>query len=77
MNAQQAREKSAKNLEAKNDASLKKVMEQVNKAVKNGQFYCYHYDFLSEFAKKELEQKGYWIENAPVGRDGYTYTIKW
>ncbi len=78
MKASEARVQAQKNLETKVDKSLSKVLKNIGNRVNQGKFHYYHYDFLSEFAKKELIGLGYEIssEGNDVGGE-YTYKISW
>lgn len=78
MNAQQAREQAKKAFDKRTDQSLCQIQSAIQKAVKKGEFYCYHYDFVSEFAKQILIEQGYKIEYEAADRSGeYTFKISW
>lgn len=78
MNAIQARKEAKEAFDKRTDQSLLQIQREIKEAVKKGEFYCYHYDFISEFVRQKLIEQGYILEHEGADRAGeHTFKISW
>lgn len=78
MNAHEARKQAEKANKERTDKSLLKIQRSILRAAKYGEFKCYHYDFISEFAKAQLIKDGYKIDYEEGDRVGeYRFKVSW
>ena len=51
--------------------------ECINKAIENGEYYCWCNDCLHNQAINKLKKLGYTVTNCSTQRDGDCFRIEW
>lgn len=77
MSASEARKQSQEILEQLDNELVKKVNNCISKAVKEGAYSCWCYDYLNENFCEALRRKGYKVKNESCQREGNMYEISW
>ena len=77
MKASEAREKSSNGVSAETNIQLLEAEKVINKAVDDGNTFCYCYKYLGVQAIKKLNELGYRVQNMSDQREGTIFKIVW
>lgn len=75
MQKRRERSESACSLECSTE--LRITSECINKAIVNGEYYCWCYDYLHNQAINKLKKLGYTVTNCSTQREGNCFKIEW
>lgn len=77
MRAEEARMRSQSGIDGRSQKGLDAAEDAIRRAVLNGDFSCWCYEFLTPKAVDRLMGLGYKIENRSNQRDGTMFLISW
>ena len=77
ISAEEARERSESACSLECSTELRIASECINKAVENGEYYCWCNHCLHNQAINKLTKLGYTVTNCSTQREGTCFKIEW
>lgn len=77
ISAEEARERSEGACSPECSIELRIASECINKAIENGEYYCWCNACLHNQAINKLKKLGYTVTNCSTQRDGDLFKIEW